>query len=88
MIKKLGLDREQLLGSYYGIKTEFTGERDRRYNHAIKKINANTYLALAGKFSQFPLLVNDFIIQEGLSLEEKSDDPTKYIASSFLVLLR
>ena len=73
MLKMLAIDREQLLGSYYGIKTEFTGARDRRYNHTIKKINANTYFALAGKFSQFPLLVNDFITQEGLSLEEKSD---------------
>ena len=73
MLKKLGLDQKHLLGSYYGIKTEFTGEKDRRYNHAIKKVNANTYFALAGKFSQFPLLVNDFIMHEGLSLEDKSD---------------
>ncbi len=45
---------------YYGTKTEFTGSAERRYNHAIGQVNGNTYWAVPGKFSQFPLLVHEF----------------------------
>ncbi len=68
MCKLLDISSDVIVGSYYGIKTEFTGNLDRRYNHAIEKVNHNTYFALAGKFSQFPLLVYDFINKADLSL--------------------
>jgi uncharacterized protein with NAD-binding domain and iron-sulfur cluster len=73
MRSRIGISKEKVLGSYYGIKTEFVGNKDRKYNHAIMKVNDNTFFALAGKLSQFPLLVHDFINQSGLSLESNPD---------------
>jgi len=55
-------------GTYFGIKTEYTAQRDRRYNHYMSKVNGNTYAALAGKFSQFPLLVKEFSEISGLPI--------------------
>lgn len=72
MCKRLGISKDLILGSYYGIKTEYTGESDRIYNHALKKVNNNTFFALAGKFSQFPLLVHDFAKQNNLSFKPHS----------------
>jgi hypothetical protein len=70
---RLGISKEKVLGSYYGIKTEFVGNKNRKYNHAIMQVNDNTFFALAGKLSQFPLLVHDFIKQTGLSLKPNSN---------------
>jgi hypothetical protein len=64
--KRLNVSPDAVLGSYYGTKTELTGGLPRRYNHAIEPINDNSYIALAGKFSQFPLLVHDFAEKMGL----------------------
>jgi len=74
MRRRIGVSKDNILGSYYGIKTEFTGSHDRRYNHAIMKVNNNTFFALAGKLSQFPLLVHDFVIQAGLSLKQNNSE--------------
>jgi hypothetical protein len=51
---------EDIAGVYFGVKTEYTKGKDRRYNHALEVVNSNTIMSLAGKFSQFPLLVKDF----------------------------
>jgi len=51
---------------YYGTKTELTGAAERRYNHALERVNENTYFAIAGKFSQFPLLVRELAALAGL----------------------
>jgi glycine/D-amino acid oxidase-like deaminating enzyme len=66
MCERLGVSTSAVVGSYYGTKTELTDGLPRRYNHAIEQVNANTYLALAGKFSQFPLLVREFASKVGL----------------------
>jgi hypothetical protein len=63
-----------VLASYYGIKTEYVGKADRRYNHSVMRVNQNSFFALAGKFSQFPLLVYDFVEQMGLSLAVRNMD--------------
>ncbi len=65
---RVGKTRKDVLASYYGIKTEFVGKKERRYNHSVMRVNQNTFFALAGKFCQFPLLVHDFVQQMGLSL--------------------
>jgi len=70
MCERIGITNENVLGSYFGIKTEFVDGAKRRYNHALKKVNTNTFIALAGKFSQFPLLVYDFVQKIGLSLND------------------
>jgi len=72
MCERMGITKDSILGSYYGIKTEFVDGAERRYNHALEKVNQNTFFALAGKFSQFPLLVGDFIDKTGLSFEDNS----------------
>jgi hypothetical protein len=77
---KLGINLDRVTDYYYGIKTEYTGEDDRRYNHTLKKVNNNTYFALAGKFSQFPLLVIDLMKMENIlkyvpSMRRDSNDP-------------
>ena len=69
--KRMNITLDEVAGYYYGIKTEFTGRLARRYNHAVERVNSNTYLAIAGKFGQFPLLVYDFMNAEGLSGEIK-----------------
>ena len=74
MRRRIGVSKDKILGSYYGIKTEFVGSRDRRYNHAVMKVNNNTFFALAGKLSQFPLLVHDFANQTGLSLKPQNSN--------------
>jgi glycine/D-amino acid oxidase-like deaminating enzyme len=63
---RIGIPTTAVVGSYYGTKTELTEGLPRRYNHALEQVNANTYLALAGKFSQFPLLVHEFAEKVGL----------------------
>jgi choline dehydrogenase-like flavoprotein len=65
---RMGVSTRHVVGSYYGTKTELTGELPRQYNHAVEAVNANTYFAVAGKFSQFPLLVSEFAEQLDLSL--------------------
>jgi hypothetical protein len=72
MCSWFGKTGEDVLNSYYGIKTEFVGRKERRYNHAIVRVNQNTFFALAGKFCQFPLLVRDFVQQMELSLTAKN----------------
>lgn len=62
----MGVPLSSVIGSYYGTKTELAGARHRRYNHAVERVNRNTYFALAGKFSQFPLLVHEFAKDAGL----------------------
>lgn len=67
--RRLAISPDEVVGSYYGTKTELTGKLARRYNHAVGAVNANTYFAIAGKFSQFPLLVNEFASKLGLQTE-------------------
>lgn len=64
--KRLGIPPSDVVDRYYGTKTEFTGAAERRYNHAVERVNANSYFAIPGKFSQFPLLVHDFAAKLGL----------------------
>lgn len=64
--RRLGVATDEVVGSYYGTKTELTGSLERRYNHAVGAVNANTFYAIAGKFSQFPLLVQEFAVKIGL----------------------
>jgi glycine/D-amino acid oxidase-like deaminating enzyme len=71
---RLGIATSEVVGSYYGTKTELTGGLARRYNHAVDAVNANTYFAIAGKFSQFPLLVNEFAEKEGLRVDIANDN--------------
>ena len=71
MCDKIGLSKSDVLGSYFGIKTEYLDGAERRYNHALEKVNSNTFIALAGKFSQFPLLVYDFSKKMGLSFDQR-----------------
>ena len=81
---RIGKTREDVLASYYGIKTEFVGKEDRRYNHSVMRVNRNTFFALAGKFCQFPLLVYDFVQQMGLSLTSTNmDDKLEVTADVF-----
>ena len=77
MCEKMQIDTDQVMESYYGIKTELVGKADRRYNHALEKVNQNTFFALAGKFSQFPLLVYDFVKKTNLSFQ--SNVPKDYL---------
>ena len=72
MCERMGITMDSIMGSYCGIKTEYADGAKRRYNHALEKVNQNTFFALAGKFSQFPLLVNDFVNKTGLSFEDHS----------------
>jgi len=62
----LSIAPARVLDTYYGTKTELTGSAERRYNHAIERVNENAYFAIPGKFSQFPLLVHDFAARLGL----------------------
>jgi glycine/D-amino acid oxidase-like deaminating enzyme len=64
--KRLGVSTSEVASVYYGTKTELTGEAERRYNHALGRVNENTYFAIAGKFSQFPLLVHELAALAGL----------------------
>lgn len=64
--KRLGVSTADVASVYYGTKTELTGSAERRYNHALGRVNENTYYALAGKFSQFPLLVQELAELLGL----------------------
>lgn len=58
--RRLSIPTHNVIGTYFGTKTEFVGNRSRRYNHALEQVNENTFMTLAGKFSQFPLLVYEF----------------------------
>lgn len=71
---RIGKTRKDVLASYYGIKTEFVGQEERKYNHSVMRVNKNTFFALAGKFCQFPLLVHDFVQQMKLSLTSENVD--------------
>jgi hypothetical protein len=71
---RLHVEPSDVVGCYYGTKTELTGKLARRYNHAVDAVNANTFYAIAGKFSQFPLLVNDFATQLGLDVEISNEE--------------
>ena len=64
--RRLEISTGDVASVYYGTKTEFTGSAERRYNHAIGRVNGNTYWAVPGKFSQFPLLVHEFAAKLGL----------------------
>ncbi|MBX3187598.1 MAG: FAD-dependent oxidoreductase [Labilithrix sp.] len=66
---RLGVSTSTVVGSYYGTKTELVGKQERRYNHALEPVNANTYYAIAGKFSQFPLLVHELSQKLGLRID-------------------
>lgn len=72
--RRLAISPDEVVGSYYGTKTELTGKLARRYNHAVGSVNANTYFAIAGKFSQFPLLVNEFASKLGLRADIGNDE--------------
>ena len=50
----------------------------------MEKVNQNTFFALAGKFSQFPLLVSDFVNKIGLSFEDNRTD-NKFEVNSNLI---
>jgi hypothetical protein len=64
--RRVNIPSSDVIDQYYGTKTEFTGSAERRYNHAVVRVNDNSYFAIPGKFSQFPLLVHDFAEQLGL----------------------
>jgi glycine/D-amino acid oxidase-like deaminating enzyme len=68
MCKRLNISTSDVASVYYGTKTEFVGSMKRRYNHAIERVNENTYFAIPGKFSQFPLLAREFAEQLGLRM--------------------
>ena len=70
---RLDVPTAWVAGSYYGTKTEYTDGHARRYNHAVGQVNDNTWFAIAGKFSQFPLLVHDFAARHGLSLDVRNE---------------
>jgi len=72
--RRIGVSTSEVVGSYYGTKTELSGQLARRYNHAVEPVNKNTYVAIAGKFSQFPLLVNDFAKKLGLRWDIANDE--------------
>ncbi|MFH1727563.1 MAG: hypothetical protein ABIA04_04005 [Pseudomonadota bacterium] len=74
MCKKLGIDINEIAGCYWGIKTEHIKMKKRKYDHVIMKLNDNTFFALAGKFSQFPLLVEEFADLTSLSLKASAYD--------------
>ena len=93
MCQRMDISRDLVLGSYFGFKTEFTGKSDRRYNHAVMKVNNNTFFALAGKFSQFPLLVKDFMDQISLSSKRQErmnmlNGTTDVLATTFPEFLK
>jgi glycine/D-amino acid oxidase-like deaminating enzyme len=67
--KRLNIPSSDVASVYYGTKTEFTGSAERRYNHAIERVNENTYFVIPGKFSQFPLLAHEFSQRLGLEVE-------------------
>jgi glycine/D-amino acid oxidase-like deaminating enzyme len=67
--KKLDIPSSDVANVYYGTKTEFTGSAERRYNHAIERVNDNTYFVIPGKFSQFPLLAYEFCQLLGLDIQ-------------------
>ncbi len=67
--RRLGVSTNDVAGVYYGTKTEFTGSLARRYNHAVEQVNQNTYFAIPGKFSQFPLMVKEVAARLGLRTE-------------------
>lgn len=71
--RRLNISSSEVVGSYYGTKTELTGKLARRYNHALDAVNDNTFFAIAGKFSQFPLLVNEFAEKLGLRVDIAND---------------
>jgi glycine/D-amino acid oxidase-like deaminating enzyme len=71
--KRLNISSQDVLDRYYGTKTEFTGSAKRRYNHAVERVNDNTYFAIPGKFSQFPLMVHDFADRLGLRTDIVND---------------
>jgi hypothetical protein len=64
--RRLCISPDEVIGSYFGTKTELTGSLARRYNHAVEAVNENTFFAIAGKFSQFPLVVSEFAEKHGL----------------------
>lgn len=64
--RRLNVPTSDVASVYYGTKTECTGSAERRYNHATERVNDNTYWAIPGKFSQFPLLVHEFAKRLGL----------------------
>jgi glycine/D-amino acid oxidase-like deaminating enzyme len=68
MCKRLDIPTSDVANVYYGTKTEFTGSLQRRYNHALERVNDNTYFAIPGKFSQFPLLAHEFSERLGLGM--------------------
>jgi len=63
---RLAISTADVANVYYGTKTEFVGSAERRYNHAFGRVNDNTYWAIPGKFSHFPLLVHEFAARLGL----------------------
>lgn len=65
---RLNVPTSYVANVYYGTKTEFTGSLERRYNHALERVNDNTYFAIPGKFSQFPLLAHEFAQCVGLEI--------------------
>lgn len=70
---RMGLSRDMVIGSYYGTKTEMSGQMSRKYNHAVGFANKNSIYAIAGKFSQFPLLAFDFAELTGLRFGEPNN---------------
>jgi glycine/D-amino acid oxidase-like deaminating enzyme len=66
--QRLDIPSHYLANVYYGTKTELTGSAERRYNHAIERVNDNTYFVIPGKFSQFPLLAHEFCQRLGLDV--------------------
>lgn len=71
--ERMGISQAEVAGAYYGTKTELTGELARCYNHALVRVNANTFFAIAGKFSQFSVLVAELAEAIGLRTDIGND---------------
>jgi hypothetical protein len=81
--KRFALQPGDVASVYYGTKTEFTGPAERRYAHAIERVNGNTYWAIPGKFSLFPLLAHELAQRLGLRTDvEPANGGTLQLAAS------
>lgn len=66
VFKRFALQPNDVATVYYGTKTEFTGPAERRYAQAVEQVNGNTFWAIPGKFSLFPLLAHELAERLGL----------------------
>jgi hypothetical protein len=73
--QRFGVTADDIASIYFGTKTEFAGvQQQRRYHHAVERANDNTYWAIPGKFSQFPLLAFELSRRLGLRTDLEAPD--------------